>query len=67
MEQENTYSMVQECVSRYEVKEGPAGSVHIVIDVPPRFADLWRVKLSELRATDSEIAEYEPPATGSSA
>lgn len=54
-----TYSMTQECTDSYRVEERPKGGVEITISAPKRFADLWLVKLSELRATDAEIAEYE--------
>lgn len=48
------YSMVQECVDHYSVQEAPDGSVEIRIRAPARFAQLWMVKLSELRASDEE-------------
>ena len=54
-----TYSLTQECVDSYRVNEQPAGGVEITITVPKRFADLWLVKLSELRTTAEEIATYE--------
>ncbi|HYE96540.1 MAG TPA: hypothetical protein VD962_10055 [Rubricoccaceae bacterium] len=58
MKEENAegYPMVQDCCRSYRVEEQPDGGVVITIDVDPRFAQLWRVKLSELRATDEEIA-----------
>ncbi len=55
-------SMVQECTSYYLAKRHPDGSVTVTIEVPKRFADLWIVKLSELRTSMNEILEYEPPA-----
>jgi hypothetical protein len=55
------YSMVQECADRYEVRSRPDGSATIHIEVPRRFRDLWVTKLSDLRASDDEIAEFEPP------
>lgn len=58
---EREVSMVQECVDSYDVKSHGDGKITITIEVPRRFADLWLVKLSELRATDSEIREYEAP------
>ena len=54
------YSMVQECVDRYEVVERPAGAVTIRIEIPAQFRDLWLAKLSTLRASDTEIREFEP-------
>ncbi len=54
------YRMVQECVDSYRVEERSDG-IDIHIKVPKRFADLWLTKLSELEATDDEIAEYRPP------
>lgn len=56
------FSMVQECASSYVVKKHPDGSITISIEVPKRFADLWKVRLSELRTNMKEINEYEPPA-----
>ena len=54
------YSMVQECVDRYEARDRADGGLDIQMVVPPRFRDLWLVKLSELRASDDEIKRYEP-------
>ncbi len=53
------YSMVQECCDYYRVERRPDSGVRIEIIVPARFALLWMAKLSDLRATDAEIAEYE--------
>ncbi len=58
MSQSEKISMVQECVSRYEVEDRGDDGIHVKIEIPRRFADLWLVKLSDLRATDEEIAEY---------
>ena len=58
---EREVSMVQECVDSYDVESHDDGKITITIEVPKRFADLWLVKLSELRATNTEINEYEPP------
>ena len=60
MSSNERYSMVQECTDRYEAKRSDTGDLEISIRVPRRFADLWLVKLSGLRTTDSEIAEYAP-------
>lgn len=57
-------SMVQECVDSYIVDERDDGSIKITIDVPKRFADLWLVKLSELRTQSEEIAEYDTETDG---
>ena len=54
------HSMVQECTDRYEVVERRGGGATILIEVSPRFRDLWLTKLSELRATEEEIHEFEP-------
>lgn len=54
---EREVSMVQECVDSYDVKSHDDGKITITIEVPKRFADLWLVKLSELRTTDAEIGE----------
>ena len=56
------FSMVEECVNSYHAKRQADGSLDIAISVPRRFAGLWLVKLSELRATEEDIREYEPPA-----
>ncbi len=53
-------SMVQECVSYYCVKTNADNSVTITIETPKRFADLWKIKLSDLRTTMAEIIDYEP-------
>ncbi|PSQ81232.1 MAG: hypothetical protein BRD46_02550 [Bacteroidetes bacterium QS_8_68_15] len=58
--EEKAFSMVQECTDSYDARKQPDGSRDIRIKVPPRFADLWLVKLGELRATMEEIREYEP-------
>lgn len=54
-----THSMVQECVDSYRVEETKEG-IRISISVPKRFADLWLLKLSQLRASEEEIAENQP-------
>ena len=48
-------SMVQECTSSYVASSHSDGSLTITIEVPARFADLWLVKLSDLRATADEV------------
>ena len=52
------YKMVIECVNFYHAKELEDGSLEIRIDVPARFGNLWKAKLSELTTTDTEIHEY---------
>ena len=52
-----TYSMVQECVDSYRVDRDPEGGVQITIRAPKRFADLWVLKLSDLRATAEELGQ----------
>jgi hypothetical protein len=54
-------SMIQECVHSYDVQPHSDGRITVTIEIPKRFADLWLVKLSELKATHAEISEYEPP------
>lgn len=49
-------SMVQECTSSYVASEHPDGSLTITIEIPARFAELWLVKLSELKATSDDLA-----------
>lgn len=56
---EQDCGMVEECTDRYEARRRVDGGLEISISVPPRFAALWLVKLSNLRATDAEIEEYE--------
>lgn len=60
MNSQDLYSMVQECTDRYEAQRSDTGDLEISIRVPRRFADLWLVKLSGLRTSGSEIAEYAP-------
>ena len=56
--------MVGEAMDSYEVRVLPDGQTEIRIAVPPRFADLWRGKLNDLRATDAELRAWtnDPPA-----
>lgn len=61
---DEAYPMVGECTDLYEAVRQEDGGLSIRISVPPRFADLWLVKLAGLTATDAEIAEYEPGAPG---
>lgn len=53
--------MVQECVDSYRVEDLAGGAVRITIEIPARFRDLWLARLSELRASDSELAAFRPP------
>lgn len=53
-------SMVQECTSSYVASERPDGGLTVTIEIPARFAELWLVKLSELKATTDDLAENEP-------
>jgi hypothetical protein len=50
-----SFSMVHEAVDSYEARQLPDGRTEIRIVIPPRFADLWLVKLSELRGTNAEL------------
>jgi hypothetical protein len=52
--------MVQECTTSYEARRQTDGSVEISISVPPQFADLWLVKLTQLETDDEEIRRYRP-------
>ena len=52
--------MVDECHDSYRVEQRPDGGVDIRIEVPPRFATLWLVRLSELTTTMREIEKYQP-------
>jgi hypothetical protein len=58
MANDKTFSMVQEACTSYEASERPDGSLEIRIVVPKRFANLWLVKLSELRGTLEEADEF---------
>ena len=49
------FSMVEECTSSYVASEHPDGSLTITIEIPARFAELWLVKISELKATIVEL------------
>jgi hypothetical protein len=51
------FSMVQEAIDSYAARELPDGRLEIQIIVPRRFADLWLVKLSELRVTEADLDE----------
>jgi hypothetical protein len=53
-------SMVQECTDSYRVEEQDDGGVVVTIRIPKRFSELWMMKLSELRTTQSEINEFDP-------
>jgi hypothetical protein len=52
------FSMVQEACDTYEVNPLPDGRTEIKIIVPPRFAELWLVKLSELRGTTDDAPAH---------
>ena len=56
---ERGVKMTQECCSVFDIQHRPDGGVAIRIDADPRFATLWLLKLTDLRATDAEIAEHE--------
>jgi hypothetical protein len=55
---EDQIGMVQECVSRFEVKENEDGSTTITVEVPNKFTNLWLVRLSGMRTTLEEIELY---------
>ncbi len=52
--------MVDECVESYRVEQRPDGGASIRIEIDPRFAALWMVRLSDLTTTMREIKQYEP-------
>jgi hypothetical protein len=54
------HSMVQECCDSYHVERHADGGAVITIEASRRFAHLWAVRLSELRATDEDIRDHEP-------
>jgi len=51
--------MVQECTDSYDFSKRVDGSAEVRIVIPKRFADLWVAKLSDLRTSSKEIADYE--------
>lgn len=51
------YKLVQECVDHYRAERDADGGLDIRIRVPKRFASLWLIKLSELRATEADLEE----------
>lgn len=53
------YSMIEEFTDSYVVKDKPDKSIEISIQIPARFKYLWLFRLSELKANDKEIKEYE--------
>jgi hypothetical protein len=55
----NHISMVQECTDSYDFSKRVDGSAEVRIVIPKRFADLWAAKLSDLRTSSKEIADYE--------
>ena len=50
-----SFSMVQEACDSYEARPLADGRTEVRIVIPPRFADLWLAKLSELRGTLAEV------------
>jgi hypothetical protein len=59
MKEHLEYSMVQEACDSYKVVTLPDGRTEIRNVIPERFRDLWLTKLSELRGTQSELADGE--------
>jgi hypothetical protein len=53
----DAFSLVQEGCDSYDVRQLPDGRTEIRIVVPPRFINLWLMKLSELRATSAELRD----------
>ena len=49
------FSMVHEACDSYEVRPLADGRTEVRIVIPPRFADLWLAKLSELWGTLAEM------------
>jgi hypothetical protein len=56
--EQESFSMVQECTNRYEVIDQDNGGIIINIVIPQEFSVLWMIKLSDLRTTMEEIAYY---------
>ncbi len=59
--EDEPFSMAQEACDSFEVRPLADGRTEVRIVIPPQFADLWLVKLSELRGT---VAEVRSPAEG---
>ena len=55
LDDSESFSMVQEACDSYESRVLADARTEIRIVVPAQFADLWLVKLSELRATLAEV------------
>ncbi len=51
------FSMIQECTLSYTANAHPDGSVTVTIEIPSRFAELWLVKLSALKATAEDLSD----------
>ena len=53
--EDEPFSMVQEACDSYEARPLTDGRTEVRIVIPPRFVDLWLVKLSELQGTIAEV------------
>lgn len=61
--EDKRFSMVQEACDLYVAKPLADGGIEVRIIIPPRFADLWLVKLSELTGTLAEVRHFLIPQT----
>jgi len=52
-------SMIQERTDFYEFNRKVDGAAEVRIVIPKRFADLWAIKLGNMRTSPKEIADYE--------
>lgn len=56
---EDIFSMVQECTSKYSIEDLDEKEVEIRIRLPKKFKYLWLSKLSGLKTSKNEIDEFE--------
>ena len=57
LDENEPFKLVGEASDSYEARALPDGRTEIRIVIPPRFANLWLVKLNELRGTLAEVRE----------
>ena len=54
-DEQEPFSMVDEACDSYEARPLDDGRTEVRIVIPARFADLWLVKVSEMRGTLAEM------------
>ena len=57
MDEYEPFSMIQEAVDSYTATDLPDGRLQVTILIPSRFANLWLVKVADLRGTLSEVQD----------